>query len=225
MSGVSSPRALRPDEVRRQDFTVRFRGLDPNEVRGFLNALADDLARLYEEVTALTEDNGRLRDQLQEARGELQRAQGDLQQAHGDPQGQVTDQAVLLLNQAQQLADALIDEGMQSARDLLMAARHQQRDIIEPGYETVQGAVVETIPPAEQLLRQDGSSSPDVEDVRMFAKVAQVQFRAVLDALDEQVNRLGQFSETAERAKPADDQDWPPSTNPRRSELNPRPIW
>jgi hypothetical protein len=30
----------------------------------------------------------------------------------------------------------------------------------------------------------------------MFAKVAQVQFRAVLDALDEQVNRLGQSPET-----------------------------
>ena len=70
MNGVSSPRALRPDEVRRQDFTVRFRGLDPNEVRGFLNALADNLARLYEEVTALTEDNGRLRDELQDAHGE-----------------------------------------------------------------------------------------------------------------------------------------------------------
>ena len=38
MSAVSSPRAWRPDEVRRQDFTVRFRGLDSNEVRGFLNA-------------------------------------------------------------------------------------------------------------------------------------------------------------------------------------------
>ena len=223
MSGVSSPRALRPEEVRRQDFTVRFRGLDPNEVRGFLNALADDLARLYEEVAALTEDNGRLRDDLQNARGELERAQGELQRAQVNPQEQVTDQAVILLNQAQQLADALIDEGMQSARDLLMAARHQQRDIIEPGYETAQGPIVQAI--TDQPVRHNGPPSSDVEDVRMFAKAAQVQFRAVLDALDEQVNRLGQFSETAGRARPADDQDWPPTTNPRRSDLNPRPIW
>lgn len=224
MGGVSSPRALRPDEVRRQDFTVRFRGLDPNEVRGFLNALADDLARLYEEVAALTEDNGRLRDKLEDARGELQRAQGELERAQVNPQEQVTDQAVLLLSQAQQLADALIDEGMQSARDLLMAARHQQRDIIEPGYETEQAAVVETISAGDNMLRHNGSPPSDVEDVRMFAKVAQMQFRAVLDALDEQVNRLGQFSE-AERAKPADDQEWPPPTKPRRSELNSRQTW
>jgi hypothetical protein len=36
--------------------------------------------------------------------------------------------------------------------------------------------------------------------------VAQVQFRAVLDALNEQVNRLGQQPETAERYTLADDQ-------------------
>ena len=156
----------------------------------------------------------------------LQRgASGELERAQVDPQEQVTDQAVLLLNQAQQLADALIDEGMQSARDLLMAARHQQRDIVEPGYETDHGGIVETIPNADHLLRHNGAPSSDVEDVRMFAKVAQVQFRAVLDALDEQVNRLGQFSEAAERAKPADEQEWLPQATPRRSELDSRPMW
>jgi DivIVA domain-containing protein len=218
MSPVRSPRALSPEDVRRQHFTVRFRGLDPYEVRGFLNALADDLARLHEQVTALTDDNGRLR-------GELQHAQDELQRAQVDPQEPVTDQAVLLLNQAQQLADALIDEGMQSARDLLMAARHQQRDIIEPGYDADHGPVVEAMSTADHVLGHAASPSSEVEDVRMFAKVAQVQFRAVLDALDEQVNRLGQFSEAAGRAKPADDQEWSLPANPRRPELNPRPMW
>ena len=224
MSGINSPRSWRPEDVRRKDFTVRFRGLDPNEVRGFLNALADDLARLHEQIMILTDDNTRLRGDLQRAQGELQHAQGALQQAQIDPQEQVTDQAVLLLNQAQQLADALIDEGMQSARDLLLAARHQQRDIIEPGAEAEHGAVLAAMSTADHVVPHNGSASPDVEDVRVFAKVAQVQFRAVLDALDEQVNRLGQFSETGERPKRADDQEWSPSANQRRSELNPRTI-
>jgi DivIVA domain-containing protein len=217
MKAVSSPRSLRPDEVRRQDFTLRFRGLDPNEVRGFLNAIADDLARLHEQVRTLTEDNGRLGGQLQHVQAELQRAQAN-------PQEQVTDQAVLLLDQAQQLADALIDEGMQSARDLLMAARHQQRDIVEPGREADYEAVVQAMANADHLVRQNASQSSDVEDVRMFAKVAQAQFRAVLDALDEQVSRLGQFSETAERPKRADDQEWLPAADQRRPELNPRIV-
>ena len=128
MSGISSPRSWRPDEVRRKEFTVRFRGLDHNEVRGFLNALADDIARLYDQITSLTQDNARLRNDLQQAQV-------------AEPQETVTDQAVLLLNQAQQLADALIDEGMQSARDMMVAARTHQRVIVDPSGETDPGAV------------------------------------------------------------------------------------
>jgi DivIVA domain-containing protein len=191
MSGTSASHSWRPDEIRRRNFTVRFRGLDRNEVLGFLKALADDQGRLHEQIATLTQENVRLHD-------ELQRVQAD-------PQEQVTDQAVLLLNQAQQLADALIDEGMQSARDMMLAARTHHRDVIMPGSEADQVGVVQVTAPAS-VVRQDASVSAEVEDVRMFAKVAQVQFRAVLDALNEQVNRLGQQPETAERYTLADDQ-------------------
>jgi DivIVA domain-containing protein len=196
MSPVGSPRPLRQDEVRRKNFTVRFRGFDPNEVRGFLNAVADDLVRLYEQIATLTEDNGRMHGELQHIEDQLENAQGKLQHAQTDPQEQVTDQAVLLLNQAQQLADALIDEGMQSARDMLLAARSHHRDVIVPGGEADLGGAVQVIAPANDVIRHEAYRSADVDDVRMFAKVAQVQFRAVLDALDEQVSRLGQYPET-----------------------------
>jgi hypothetical protein len=42
----------------------------------------------------------------------------------------------------------------------------------------------------------------------MFAKVAQVQFRAVLDALNEQVNRLGQVQGGEERAEFGDEHEF-----------------
>ena len=186
MSGISSPRSWRPDEVRRKEFTVRFRGLDHNEVRGFLNALADDIARLYEQITSLTQDNARLRNELQQAQV-------------AEPQETVTDQAVLLLNQAQQLADALIDEGMQSARDMMVAARTHQRVIVDPSGEIDPGAVFPA-GAAHFTAGQDTGVASEVEEARMFAKVAQVQFRAVLDALNEQVNRLGQV-QGGERAE------------------------
>lgn len=186
MSGNGLAHSWRPDEVRHRNFTVRFRGLDRNEVLGFLKLLADDLARLHEQITTLTQENIRLYE--------------DLRQAQINPQEQVTDQAVLLLNQAQQLADALIDEGMQSARDMLLAARSHHRDVIVPGTEADQGSGVRVLTPGSDVIGQDGYRSADVEDVRMFAKVAQLQFRAVLDALDEQVNRLGQYPEAAEHA-------------------------
>jgi DivIVA domain-containing protein len=190
MSGISSPRSWRPDEVRRKQFTVRFRGLDPNEVRGFLNALADDLARLYDQITTLTQDNARLRNEVQ--------------QAQQDPQETVTDQAVLLLDQAQQLADALIEEGMQSARDMMVAARTHQRVIVDPSHEGDLGAAVPA-GGAQYAMGHDPGVSSEVEEARMFAKVAQVQFRAVLDALNEQVNRLGQFQGNASQSELVDD--------------------
>ena len=183
MSGNGLTHSWRPDEVRHRNFTVRFRGLDRSEVEGFLKLLADDLARLHGQITTVTQENARLRDELR--------------QAQANPQEEVTDQAVLLLNQAQQLADALIDEGMQSARDMLLAARSHHRDVIVPGSEADLGGVVQVMAPADDVVRHNAHrSAAEVEDVRMFAKVAQVQFRAVLDALDEQVNRLSQYPET-----------------------------
>jgi len=191
MSGISSPRSWHPDEIRRKQFTVRFRGLDSNEVRGFLAALADDFARLYNQITTLTQDNAKLRE-------EVQRAQVA-------PQDPVTDQAVLLLNQAQLLADALIDDGMQSARDMMVAARTHQRVIIDPSREDDYGVAGPAGAAAHHTGGHDPGASSEVEEARMFAKVAQVQFRAVLDALNEQVNRLGQVQGNADRPELVDD--------------------
>ena len=123
----------------------------------------------------------------------------ELEEVRSQPQDEVTDHAVTLLNQAQQLADALIDEAMESARDLLFTARSQQRDIVEQANEAAQGAVARATATAERVVNSEvnseEASSEDIEYVRMFAKVAQVQFRAVLDALNEQVNRLDQLPE------------------------------
>ena len=215
MTTNHSPHAWRPDEVRRKQFTVRFRGLDPNEVRGFLNLLADDFERLQEQVTITRRDQIRQRDDLEQAqdelaqtRAELQHVRAELQQAQSSPQDGVSDQAVMLLNQAQQLADALIDEGMQSARDLMVAARSHQREIIAPNGDADYGAIGAAAMPTGH---GEGLASSEVEDVRTFARVAQVQFRAVLEALNEQVNRLGSVSDTGERTPPIDHYDSAPS--------------
>ena len=203
MTTNTPPHAWRPEEVRRKQFTVRLRGLDPNEVRGFLNLVADDLERLQGQVASMRRDQMQQRDHLEQAqdelaqtRAELAQAKAELQRAPLDPADQVTDQAVLLLDQAQQLADALIDEGMQSARDLMVAARSHQREIVMPMGDADHGGV--------GAAHADPSVAAEVEDVRNFARVAQVQFRAVLEALNEQVNRLGSVSDTDDGIPPVD---------------------
>jgi DivIVA domain-containing protein len=187
MSSTDSPRvSSSPHEVRRKNFTVRFRGYDHGEVRSYLTGLSDDIERMQAQIASLTQNNDWLR--------------GDLAEARSDPMEMATDQAVSVLNQAQQLADSLIDEAMQSARDLLLTARSQQRDVMEQAKTAAKGAVSRATAIAERAGSEDPSVR-DVEYIRMFAKVAQVQFQAVLDALNEQVSRLGEVPATTESLK------------------------
>jgi DivIVA domain-containing protein len=186
MSRTDLPRTrTNPHDVRRKNFSVRLRGVDPGEVRTFLTGLADELEGIQTQVAVLTQENQALRAQLDATRAEVA-------DARADPMEHATDQAVSVLNQAQQLADSLIDEAMQSARDLLLTARSQQRDVMEQAKVAATGAVNRATAIAERGSSNDESGSRDVEYIRMFAKVAQVQFQAVLDALNEQVSRLGE---------------------------------
>ena len=194
MSRTDLPRTrTNPHDVRRKNFSVRLRGVDPGEVRTFLTGLADELEGIQTQVAVLTQENKALRAQLDETRAEVA-------DARADPMEHATDQAVSVLNQAQQLADSLIDEAMQSARDLLLTARSQQRDVMEQAKVAAKGAVNR----ATAIAQRAGSEDPtgrDVEYIRMFAKVAQVQFQAVLDALNEHVSRLGESPTIAETLK------------------------
>jgi DivIVA domain-containing protein len=196
MSRTELPRTrTSPQDVRRKRFTARLRGVDYGEVRSFLDGLAGELEGLQAQLGILTQENRRLDAELMEARA-------DLQEAQASPMEHATDQAVSVLNQAQQLADSLIDEAMQSARDLLLTARSQQRDVMEQAKVAAKGAVNRATAVAERAGNEDASGR-DVEYIRMFAKVAQVQFQAVLDALNEHVNRLGEGTAVAEPLKSA----------------------
>jgi DivIVA domain-containing protein len=187
ISGTDLPSvSTSPHDVRRKNFAVRFRGYDHGEVRSFLTGLSDAIERMQAQIATLTQDNDWLR--------------GELAEARSDPMEQATDQAVSVLNQAQQLADSLIDEAMQSARDLLLTARSQQRDVMEQAKTAAKGAVSRATAIAERAGSEDASVR-DVEYIRMFAKVAQVQFQAVLDALNEQVSRLGEVPANSEPLK------------------------
>jgi DivIVA domain-containing protein len=191
VSMTDAPRARsNPQEIRRKTFSDRFRGFDHGEVRSFLTGLADELAGIQAQVTTLTHENESLAQENESLRAELSGA-------HSDPMEQATDQAVSVLNQAQQLADSLIDEAMQSARDLLLTARSQQRDVMEQAKVAAKGAVNRATAIAERAGNEDANIR-DVEYIRMFAKVAQVQFQAVLDALNEHVSRLGEVPAVAE---------------------------
>lgn len=171
-----------PASIRNEVFTHRMRGLDEEEVREYLGVLADQVQSADAQREAQRSEIERLRAENDRLREESERASTE-----------ISPQAVALFSQAQQVADELVEEAVVHARDLMMSARTQQRDILQRAHEAEQQTVRRT-GAAQVQAPSIGYTTPvpEVEYVRTFARVAQVQLRSVLDALAEQVDRLGE---------------------------------
>lgn len=176
--------------VRNASFAVRRRGLDEDEVRAYLFELADTIERQEQEIATMRAELG----------------------AGGSGHMEISDQAVIMFSEAQKVSDSLIDEAVMHARDLMASARTQQREIVREAQQSGASAAGS----AANLPGAAGSPAaadydhpvPEIEYVRTFAKVAQVQLRSVLDALTEQVDNLGEVPRLDET------QQRPPSDGP-----------
>ncbi|GAA1557157.1 hypothetical protein GCM10009804_12510 [Kribbella hippodromi] len=166
--------AQSPYAVRNKLFAIRRKGYDTAEVSEFL-------AELAEQVEYADADRAELRAEVERLRETTTDAE---QRAH------ITAHAVGLLSQAQQIADNLVAEAEQYAKDLVETARSQQRDALKQAHDSVESAV-KHIPVAD-------APAAELEYVRTFTRVAHVQLRSVLDALAEQVERLGKLPEQTE---------------------------
>jgi cell division initiation protein len=176
------------EDIRRQEFSHRMRGLDEYEVREFLDLLADQVTATERERADYRADNERLRAELEELR-----AKG----SQTDPDD-INPQAVILFSQAQQVADQLVEEAVRHARDLMSSARNQEREILERAHEAADNAVR-----MSGALRPSGDVEgyttpvPEVEYARTFARIAHIQLRSVVDALAEAVDKLGEVPKLA----------------------------
>lgn len=161
-----------PRAVREAEFPHRLRGLDENEVRAFLETVA-------EQIEAANDERAKLRAELER----LKRTATPTKQTKADPPPEINAHAVALFSQAQQVADRLVAEAVQHARDVMANARAQQREILERAHHAATNAA----------STPEDKAMPEIEYVRTFARVAQVQLRSVLDALTEEVDKLGQI--------------------------------
>jgi DivIVA domain-containing protein len=99
------------------------------------------------------------------------------------------DEMVKIISQAQILAEKFVSEAEQYSKDLVASARTQYGEILRRAEESVATPQGSPVPAATAA----GYTTPvqEIEYVRTYTKVAQVQLRAVIDALAEQVDRLG----------------------------------
>lgn len=212
-----------PATIRGEAFSHRVRGLDEEEVREYLDLLADQIQAHDQERSEIRAENERLR-------VELERLRNDRPEPAGD---EITPQAVALFSQAQQVADQLVEEAVRHARDLMSSARNQQREILSQAHHAAETAAREATEAAARDAGVDVAEMPvgyttpvpEIEYVRTFARVAQVQLRSVLEALTEQVEKLGEVPRLSQGAPPpATDMRSPRSAPEENRELDSRPA-
>ncbi|MGH3366742.1 MAG: DivIVA domain-containing protein [Nocardioidaceae bacterium] len=198
-----------PAAIRSEDFSHRMRGLDQDEVREYLNLLAD-------QVKASDKERDELRAECERLRADLEHAQSEVLE-HRASTERANEQSVTLLSQAQLVAEEMVEEVGRETRERMTQARSNERQILQEALETAESirreaeaAVLTILPDQGQghpapaisdspFARNTGSgyggssSAPaaEVEQVRSFARAAQAQMQQIMDALAAQVAKLG----------------------------------
>jgi cell division septum initiation protein DivIVA len=192
-------------DTRTVDFTMKVRGgaYDRLEVDTFMGQLAQAIAEVHAAAT-------RVRQEL----AALRAGNAPAGTSGPDSEDEITAGAVGLLTQAQLIADKAVADAEQYARDLVITARNQYREILERAESSASQA-------SASMPAQPGPAVPEIEYVRTYAQVAQIQLRSVLDALTEQVDRLGSIPQPAPESAaqpesedgPTGEPEWAPSTS------------
>lgn len=173
--------SLTATTLRASKFDQARHGYDRHQVDAKLDEVANQLEaseierhKLHDELVRLRAENDQLRDAVP---------------SDDEVRREISERAVELLTRAQRSADTAVAEAESYARDLVATAREQYRDILhraeQSAAQTTQSAQVHqatTAHPSEQI--------PEVEYVRTYAKVAQVQLWSVLEALTAEVDKL-----------------------------------
>lgn len=178
---------LSAETVRSVRFSTRRRGWDEDEVQLFLSRLAG-------QIQAADGERAALRAELYEARTEVNRLRDGNPVVQGQSRVEISVHAVGLLSQAQQTADSCVAEAEKYARDLVNAARGQYQEILQNAQQAAADSMRDVSAVTGASGQTDyGAPLPEIEYVRTYAKVAQVQLRSVLDALTQEVDKLGQL--------------------------------
>lgn len=158
-----------PASIRSEVFGHRMRGLDEDEVRDYLDLLADQVEAMHAELD-------RRHRQIEELRAENHRLRDEAQRAT-----EVDPQTVALLDQAQQVADQVVEQAVIHARELMKSIRSQQRDILRSAYQAAEEAA--RLSGRPRTPKATSSPTPEVADLRAPERLTQAELRSVVDVL------------------------------------------
>ena len=112
---------ITPMDIQRQAFSTRFRGLDPDEVRGYLTLVAEELAAVERERSALDQQVRHMEGLLEEHRqreGILKSTLLTAQKASDDIRQAAERQAEARVKESELQADKLLELAQSKASDV-----------------------------------------------------------------------------------------------------------
>ena len=130
-----------PRDIRNESFAHRMRGLDENEVREYLDMLADQIEASEWERREMLAELELLRAGDEQRREHPQVASSPLPESAPDG---VQAQAAAVLRHAQEVADQLLDDASRRAQEILDAAQRH-------GHEVVRQARITTLDRMQSL--------------------------------------------------------------------------
>jgi cell division initiation protein len=142
---------LTPLDIQRQSFQKRFRGVDRDEVRTFLNVVAEEMEQLRGENEKLQEETRRLSTLLTEHHEREQILKNTLvaaQRTSEEIKENAKKQSQMLLREAELAADRLIEAAQSKAHDI-------EKDILELRVQKrqVQNSILATIANLRNLIK------------------------------------------------------------------------
>ncbi|MEU4291127.1 hypothetical protein AB0E63_23125 [Kribbella sp. NPDC026596] len=142
------------------------RGLDSDEVYGYLDLVAEQALAKERELSEKRAENERLQAELRRVQAELQRVQAELDEREqlGD---RVNEQVVQLFSQAQLVAEEMVQDVSRDARERIGQARAQERRIVDAAMDSAG------------------------QQVRSYAQTAQAQMQSIMESFASDVDRLG----------------------------------
>lgn len=113
--------SLTPLEIQKQTFSTGFRGYHPDEVRGYLSLVAEEIERLVREVDRLERENSHLREDLDD-HSQRERILKDTllsaQKVSEDMKANARKEAELIVKDAELLGDRVISQAMSRVADI-----------------------------------------------------------------------------------------------------------
>ncbi len=112
---------LTPLEIQKQTFARKFKGYDANEVRAYLQMVAEEIERLVRDVDRLSRENVMLREDLDD-HNQRERILKDTllsaQKVSEDVKSNARKEAELIVKDAELLSERLVNQAMDRLSDL-----------------------------------------------------------------------------------------------------------